>query len=869
MPELPPTGRTIASQPGWRSNRGPLLALAGLVALALLVALGLLWHMAARQDQATLALSRKLLATALAERHAELARTLRDYAGWGDAYAHLHAEVDTEWAFVAGNVGEGLYTSLGYEWVAVVDPHDRIVYALERGHLANVAPALPAGSDLLVQTARAVPPGETEPGTGVLLLGGEPVMVGAAALSPGGDPSVPLTSGPASVLLFVDRLDPSTLLDIGQSHFVEDVHLATGAATPGQTFEIAGPDGSPVARLAWTAAQPGRALLRAVLPWLAGLGAAVATLTVLGLRQAWTAARLVERGARALEFSEARLRDIVEASSDWVWETDAELRFSYLSERFFSVTGHAVADLAGTPLQAFLQPHGQVETSWSAIFAAWGTCRDLLCRYVDSRGAERYCRLSAKPLHGAGGAFLGYRGTASDVTAEVLAQAELRHLSWHDILTDLPNRAALREELSRRLHVGEPMAVLCMDLDRFKAVNDTLGHPVGDALLREVARRFRTAVGHGALVARLGGDEFVVLQARGDLVGETDALCTRLIDCLAGPIQLAGAEVCVGLSIGVATTPEDGSDADTLLRHADIALYQAKSDGRGRFRRFVPQMSERLQRRRAIELDLRRALAGERLALHFQPRFDTVSLRPTGTEALLRWPQPDGSNLGPEHFVPLAEETGLIVPMGEWVLREACRRASELPGLTMSVNLSPVQFRHGDLVATVETVLSTTNLDPRRLELELTEGVLLDNSDTAIRLLDRLKALGLKLALDDFGTGYSSLGYLQSFPFDRVKIDRRFVARLGRNAESLAIVRAVLDLARGLGMATTAEGVETQEQLALLRAAGCDEVQGFLLGRPAPLHQLMLGDAEPGRRVVRLVAGTGIDRQPCEQRALR
>lgn len=823
----------MASQPGWRSHRGSLLVLAGLVALALLAALALLWHMATRQDQAAEALSRKLLATALAERHAELARTLGDYAGWGDAYAHLHAGLDTQWAFVAGNVGESLYTNLGYELVVVVDPHDRIVYALEEGRLAGEAPPLPAGSDLLVRAARAAPPGETEPRTGVLLLGGEPVMVGAAALSPGGDPSVPLTSGPPSVLLFVDRLDPPTLLDIGRSHFVEDVHFATDA-TSGPTLEIAGPDESPVARLAWTPAEPGTVLLRAVLPWLAGLGAAVATLTVLGLRQAWTAARLIERGARALEFSEARLRDIVEASSDWVWETDAELRFSYLSERFCSVTGHVVADLVGTPLQVFLQPHGQVETSWSAIFAAQGACRDLLCRYVDSRGAERYCRLSAKPLHGVGGAFLGYRGTASDVTAEVLAQAELRHLSWHDPLTDLPNRAALREELARRLRAGEPTAVLCLDLDRFKTVNDTLGHPVGDALLREVARRFRGAVGQGALVSRLGGDEFVVLQTRGDRVGETDALCARLIDCLAGPVQLGGAEVCVGLSIGVATTPEDGGDPDTLLRHADIALYQAKSDGRGRFRRFVPQMSERLQRRRALELDLRHALTGDRLALHFQPRFDTASLRPTGVEALLRWPQPDGSNMSPEHFVPLAEETGLIVPMGEWVLREACRRAAELPGLTMSVNLSPVQFRHGDLVAAVESVLSTTNLDPRRLELELTEGVLLDNSDAAVRLLDRLKALGLKLALDDFGTGYSSLAYLRTLSIGRIKIAQSFVEEVERSPQSVAIVRAIVSLARTLGLGCTAEGIETEGQRRIMAAEGCTHLQGYLLGRPAP-----------------------------------
>jgi EAL domain-containing protein (putative c-di-GMP-specific phosphodiesterase class I) len=336
-------------------------------------------------------------------------------------------------------------------------------------------------------------------------------------------------------------------------------------------------------------------------------------------------------------------------------------------------------------------------------------------------------------------------------------------------------------------------------------------------------------------------------------------LCERLIASLSGPIAIDGQEVCVGLSIGVAIAPGDGGDEGTLLRHADIALYQAKADGRSAFRFFAPQMNERLQSRRALELDLRRAVDRDELLLHFQPRFETTSLRPAGLEALLRWSRAGGATAGPEHFVPLAEETGLIVPIGDWVLREACRQAASLSGLTVSANLSPVQFRRGDLVASVEEALSASDLDPRRLELEITEGVLLDSSDAALRVLHRLKRLGIRLALDDFGTGYSSLSYLQSFPFDRVKIDRRFVGRLGRSAEALAIVRAVLDLARGLGMATTAEGVEREEQLSLLREAGCEEVQGFLLGRPAPLSQLDLAEAARARPgpVLRLVAADG------------
>ncbi len=864
---MPSTGG-VAAISGLRqakTGRGPLLAIAGLVAVSLFVALGLLWHIAGRQDAEATRLSRRLLGVAMEERQRELGRTLGDYAGWGEAYLHLHATVDRDWAFTTGNVGSSLYENLGYELVAVVDPQDRAVYALEEGSLVETALADRMGGGLpaLLQAARAAG-AETVPVTGLVMLDGQPAMAGAAAIGNGGDPNVALLPGPPSVLVFVDRLDPQTLNGIGQSHTVEGVRLA-GTPSAGPVLHLADAGGAGGIDLTWTPADPGRLMLAAVLPWLGFLAAGVAALTLLMLRHAWAAARLVERGARALEASEARLRDIVEASSDWVWETDAELRLTYLSDRFASVTGHRPHRLLGTHLHRFLRPHDMDEAAWRAGWAdpaARRSCRDLLCRYVDHAGAERYCRLAAKALSGPDGGFSGYRGTAADVTAEVEAQAELRRLSSHDVLTGLPNRAALHEGLSRRLADASAggTAVLWLDLDRFKAVNDTLGHHAGDALLREAARRFRACLRRGDLVARLGGDEFVVLQALQGLPGETDALCGRLMECLAAPVLIEGREACVGLSIGVATAPADGHDADTLLRHADIALYEAKADGRGALRCFAPQMSDRLQRRRALELDLRRALGQDELALHFQPRFETAELRLTGVEALLRWHAPGGRIVGPEQFVPLAEETGLIVPIGDWVLREACRQAAPLPGLTVSVNLSPVQFRHGDLVASVEAALATSGLDPRRLELELTEGVLLDSTDAAARILDRLKGLGIRLALDDFGTGYSSLGYLQSFPFDRVKIDRRFVAKLGRSAEALAIVRAVVDLARGLGMATTAEGVETREQLALLRQAGCDEVQGFLTGRPAPLAELALLPEPAG--VVRLVAGGGRRRGP-------
>jgi diguanylate cyclase (GGDEF)-like protein len=426
------------------------------------------------------------------------------------------------------------------------------------------------------------------------------------------------------------------------------------------------------------------------------------------------------------------------------------------------------------------------------------------------------------------------------------AEARIRFLAAHDPLTRLPNRAGFAEQFAQALahRGGQPFAMVALDLDRFKMVNDTLGHAVGDALLVKAAARLRAAVRATDLVCRLGGDEFAVVQFAPGQPEAATALAQRLCELLSRPFLVNGQILNIGTSIGIALFPADGHDQATLTRNADLALYRAKSEGRGTYRFFETEMDSRMQRRRMMEVELRGALALRQFHLLYQPQLQIGTGTVTGFEALIRWSHPERGLVPPGDFIPLAEETGLIVPIGEWVLREACREAASWPvAATIAVNLSPVQFASPGLVETVRGACAAAGLDPRRLELEITESVLLAGSEATLATLRELKALGAQISMDDFGTGYSSLSYLRSFPFDKIKIDRSFITDVTHHGEAAAIVRAIVGLGRSLGMATTVEGVETEDQLAHLRAEGCDQAQGYLIGRPLPAQQAqaMLG----------------------------
>ncbi|HEY2136546.1 MAG TPA: EAL domain-containing protein [Xanthobacteraceae bacterium] len=430
-----------------------------------------------------------------------------------------------------------------------------------------------------------------------------------------------------------------------------------------------------------------------------------------------------------------------------------------------------------------------------------------------------------------------------DVTEKRNSERQIAFLAHHDALTGLANRVQLREHIEqslKRSERGEKFSVLCLDLDHFKDINDTLGHSVGDALLSAVAKRLRELVREGDLVSRTGGDEFSIVQADTEApMAASAALAARVVEALGVPFELGDHQVVVGASVGIAIAPDDGSDADQLLKNADMALYRAKDDGRGGFHFFEREMDAEAQARRMLELDLRKAIAAAEFEVFFQPIVNLKENNVSGFEALLRWNHPVRGRVSPDAFIPLAEETGLIVQIGDWVIRQACAEAAKWPSnLRVAVNVSPVQFRHKGLVSSVMSALAASGVRSDRLELEITEAVLMHNNETTLAALHQMRSLGVRISMDDFGTGYSSLSYLRSFPFDKIKIDQTFIRDLIERPDSIAIIRAVAGLGQSFGMTTTAEGVETKEQLDQMRAEGCTEVQGYFYSKPIPAAEI-------------------------------
>jgi diguanylate cyclase (GGDEF)-like protein len=447
----------------------------------------------------------------------------------------------------------------------------------------------------------------------------------------------------------------------------------------------------------------------------------------------------------------------------------------------------------------------------------------------------RIIAVARRPMEGG-----GWIATHEDITERRRNEDRIVHLAHHDVLTDLPNRALLRERLEEAVAVmrdgGRPLAVLMLDLDRFKEINDSLGHPIGDLLLKTVTHRLRGCVREMDTIARLGGDEFAIVQRTSDPAAESAVVARRILEVISAPFDLDGHHVLIGTSVGIAVAPGDGENPDELLKNADLALYRAKSEGRGTYRFFEPEMDQRMQARRSLERDLRNALHNCEFELHYQPLVNLERDEICGFEALVRWHHAERGNVPPMDFIPLAEEIGLIMPLGEWVLRQACAEAATWPAhLKIAVNISPVQFKARNLAEVVVRTLAATGIAPQRLELEITESVMLQDGDVSFNTLTRLHDLGVRIALDDFGTGYSSLSNLRKFPFDKIKIDRSFVSELSAaNVDAVAVVRSVAQLGVSLGMATTAEGVETKEQLEHVRAEGCTEMQGYYICPPSP-----------------------------------
>ena len=537
------------------------------------------------------------------------------------------------------------------------------------------------------------------------------------------------------------------------------------------------------------------------------------------------------------------IQEFESSGKGWFWETTREGVLSYISNSVAEALGRNTEDLIDRPFTDLISTEAAdgsatSERTLGFYLSSHVAFQDLIVRAKTKN--ETWWSISGRPVHDEIGRFFGFRGFASDLTQMRQSEVELDRLARQDALTGLANRQALRRALDdalvsavRRKH---RCSMFLLDLDRFKAVNDTLGHPAGDTLLRLVALRLRDVIGDAGQVGRLGGDEFEVVLPNISSKDDLSKLAQGIIDSLSRPYTINGTAVSIGASVGIVTSDYDDRTSDDLMRDADLALYAAKAAGKGCFRFFAPEMHEAARQRQLMESDLRVALEKGELHLAYQPCVDATSEAVTGFEALIRWTHPDHGPVSPVEFIPLAEEIGLIDEIGEWVLRTACAEAAKWPQqITVAVNLSPVQFKSPALPTIVRMVLSDTKLPAKRLELEITEGVFLSNDDHVHDMIASLKSIGVKLALDDFGTGYSSLSYLQRVPFDKIKIDRSFVSGAhdpeSRNA---ALIRAMVGLASDLNMQTTAEGVETQEELALVRSLGCSLVQGYIFGKPMP-----------------------------------
>ncbi len=545
------------------------------------------------------------------------------------------------------------------------------------------------------------------------------------------------------------------------------------------------------------------------------------------------------------------LNDFEESASDWLWETDVDGMMTRGAQRFHQATGIAqdLIEISANfevphALRNSVQGHGK---GFSKLFQSLQTktaFNDLELSIPKGDRDEVWFSLSGKPLIDRDGKFTGYRGVASNITNDKLANERIAFLAHNDALTGLVNRTHFSQAIercleSRRLSDGAQFSVFYLDLDGFKLINDTKGHRIGDELLVEVGVRLKKALRDNDVVARLGGDEFGVLLRHEFSTPYLSTLAEKIIAAINKPFEIDGHIVSVGVSIGIAIAPQDGSSVEALLNSADLGLYRAKEQGKGTFRFFETKMDDIVRDRRILEQELRGALAARQFELHFQPLVSALDDTTSGFEALIRWNHPTRGQVPPSDFIPLAEKTGLICEIGDWVLMEACRTAATWPDhMTISVNLSPQQFQNRRVVKSTKLALETTGLTPARLELEITESLFVDNTEEALTALNDLKALGVMTSLDDFGTGYSSLSYLLKFPFDKLKIDQSFIRSIEKDKTARDILETIARLGKILNLSVTAEGVENADQALYLSTMACSQMQGFHFGRPIPSGQI-------------------------------
>ncbi|WP_286011614.1 MULTISPECIES: EAL domain-containing protein [unclassified Leclercia] len=829
-----------------------LLVMVSLLAMLFIIAIIALLTIVRNINEDSDKHSAMLLQKAIYNRVDTLTTHIKDYAWWGEAYQHLHPRVDTDWAYTRQNMGASLWRDFEYEGVFVLDGSGQTRYSVINGKLVARSLQSWLGDDPLPDLTQKIDKPDAMPvASTVVMKDGHPALVAAARITTGDDSSINVAPGSASVLVFVDVLDARKLTALGEEYGIAETRVQHKGAPKlaGRRGTATLPVDGQQVTFEWKSEDPGRELMRYILPLLILLALCTAVPGVILGRNALKKARmydentwLLAQNRLALTASERRFRDVAEATTDWIWETDTELRFTWLSERFPGITGHSISSWIGRPLSEFMEAENQSLAEWITLPGQTGHRRLLHCRYLSAMGHQRYCHIAIKPVVAPEG-ITGYRGTATDVTLEVEAQARVEYLSRHDDLTGLPNRVRMREFLEGKLRAQptqmHPLAMLSLDLDKFKPVNDLFGHGAGDSVLHEVSARLRACIRDYDLVARQGGDEFILIISDIHDRRYIETLCERIITELTRPFLINGNEIVIGASIGIAMAPHDAVDAGELLRFSDIALYRAKTTGRNRWMFYTPEMAEQIVQRREMEESLREGIKKEQFSLVYQPRYGHNSSRIIAVEALIRWHHPELGLIMPDQFISLAEETGLIIPLSDWVLKTACRDAQQtLHGLSVSVNISAVEFRSWQVVDRIREALQESQLDPARLEIEVTENATLWNPENSLEIMLALKKLGVKLLMDDFGTGYSSLSYLRNFPFDGIKLDKSFIDGMPGSDSANTIVENIIGLGKAFSLSITAEGVETEEQLQKLMMMECDETQGYLISRPLSLTAL-------------------------------
>lgn len=801
------------------------------------LAIAVLLNVTQTQDQQAREQSRFFAQRAIDGIRTGIGRDLSDYSKWSDAYRHLHVKVDKDWAYDQENVGSSVFSLYGYQAVFVLSPAGNTVYSVIEGQLSEVAAdSWLTGNLRAIARKASAAQNRDEVIVEMLHHEGAPAFVAASAITTGTDSSVAEIPGPPSLLLFVKVLDNGALQGLSRDFALPDAHIAhtSGPKDTAQLLlnELTGE------ALAWRPATPGRDLRKVLLPLLAIALVFLAVMALAVLRHALIMLRAQEQQyasllahRKALERSEERFRDIAEVSSDWLWEVDSNGTLTYLSERFEQVTGFSPSEWLGKPLHRLLHPHnGSMSiTHWLLSGADSASCAPLLCEYTARNQRVRTCKFAVRAIEAG---TLGFRGTATDITEELRALAQIKHLSLHDPLTGLANRNRLFDCLSEHLGAAQstPLAVLNLDMDRFKPVNDSLGHAVGDKVLKEVAHILQQNVRITDLVARLGGDEFVIVMPNPGSANDLAQLCERLIDCMQRPMHLDGNTLYLGVSIGVAWTQPGDRTADELLRQADIALYAAKAAGRSTWRMYEESMGNRARDRRRYEQQLREAMQQDQLELRYLPRFDVSAEQLYGFEAQAFWHHPERGELGGIDFIPVAEASGQLEELGSWMLINACDEAMTWPNpVNISLAVSPRWFSSSFLFNQVHKALQTTGLPAHRLTLEVAEGVLLTDHKTLADTLHALKALGVRINIDKFGTNIASLREVLDQPFDGIRFDRNILAQLGLEQDQEGVL-AMIRLSRSVGLMVTAEGIENARQFSQLRSVACDHVQGPYFG---------------------------------------